>query len=94
VVPNAAVTLTSETRGTVFTAKSGSTGDYIFSSIPGDSYKVDVELNGFEKVERTGILAITADTVAVPPIALEVGSRRPAASVPWSWKRKLFRTFR
>jgi len=74
VVPNAPISLTSETRGTVFTAKSASTGDYIFSSIPGDTYTISVAVAGFKKVERTGILAITGDTVAVPPISLEVGA--------------------
>ena len=74
VIPNASITLTSETRGTVFTGTSTSSGDFIFPNIPGDTYKIDVSMTGFTKVERTGILAVDGDRVAVPPITLEVGN--------------------
>jgi len=74
VVPAAAVTLTSETRGTVFTTKSTSSGDFTFPNIPGDTYTVAVTLTGFKKVQRTGIEAVLGNTVAVPPITLEVGA--------------------
>ncbi len=74
VVPDAQVTLTSQTRGTVFTGKSASTGDFIFPNIPGDTYKINVSLTGFAKVERSGILAVAGDRVAIPPFTLEIGS--------------------
>ena len=74
VVPNAAVTLTSETRGTVFTETTTSSGDFIFPNIPGDNYTVSVTLSGFKKVERTGIEAVPGSRVAVPAITLEVGA--------------------
>jgi len=74
VIPNAAVTLTSETRGTTFSALSTSTGDFSFPSIPGDTYKVTVTMAGFKKVERSGIQAVLGDRLAVPAITLEVGN--------------------
>ncbi len=73
VVPNASVTLTSETRGTTFSGVSTSTGDFIFPSIPGDTYIITVAMTGFKKVERTGIQAVPGDRVAVPAITLEIG---------------------
>ena len=73
VVPSADVTLTSETRGTTFKGSSTATGNFIFPSIPGDTYKITVTMTGFKKVERTGIQAVPGDTVAVPAITLEVG---------------------
>jgi len=74
VVPNATVTLTSETRGTIFPGTTTSSGDFIFPNIPGDNYTVSVALSGFKKVERTGIEAVPGSRVAVPPITLEVGA--------------------
>lgn len=73
-IPNAAVTLTSEARGTTFQAISTSTGDFTFPSIPGDTYRIAVTMVGFKKVERSGIQAVPGDRVAVPAITLEVGS--------------------
>ena len=55
VIPNAAVTLTSETRGTTFPGTTNPTGDFIFPNIPGDTYTVSVTFTGFKKAERTGI---------------------------------------
>ncbi len=49
VVPNAMLTLTSETRGTTFSGTTSSTGDFIFPNIPGDTYTVSVSLTGFKK---------------------------------------------
>jgi hypothetical protein len=74
VVPNAEVTITSETRGTVFTGTTTAAGDFIFPNIPGDTYTVGVTLSGFKKVERTGIEAVPGSRVGVPAITLEVGA--------------------
>ncbi len=74
VVPNAMLTLTSETRGTTFSGTTSSTGDFIFPNIPGDTYTVSVSLTGFKKVERTGIEGVPGSRVAVPAITLEVGN--------------------
>ena len=74
VVANAPVTLTSETRGTTFKTTSASSGDFIFPNVPGDSYKVEASMTGFNTVVRTGIQAVPGGTVAVPPITLEIGN--------------------
>src|SRR5690242_6930274 len=47
VIPNASVTLTSETRGTTFAGLTHATGDFNFSSIPGDTYRITVTMTGF-----------------------------------------------
>ena len=81
VIAGADVTLTSETRGTAFPAKTSATGDFIFSNIPGDTYTVAVSTEGFKKVERTGISAVPGDRVAVPPITLEIGNLNETVEV-------------
>jgi len=74
VVAGAALTLTSETRGSTFPAVSGSTGDFIITNLPGDTYTVAVTMNGFKKAERAGVAANPGDRVAIGTITLEVGN--------------------
>jgi len=73
VVPGAAVSVISETRGVTFPTTSGSTGDFIITNIPGDTYTISVSMNGFKQVERKGVLVVAGDRVAVGNITLEVG---------------------
>ena len=52
VIPGAAVTVISESRGTMFETQSSNTGDFVISNIPGDTYTVRVTLTGFKTLER------------------------------------------
>ncbi|MFB3779038.1 MAG: carboxypeptidase regulatory-like domain-containing protein [Bryobacteraceae bacterium] len=73
-IPGAAISVISETRGTVFPTTSGPTGDFIIMNIPGDTYTVSVSVPGFRKVERTGIRVVAGDRVGIGTITLEVAS--------------------
>ncbi len=73
VVPGAAVSVISETRGSSFPTTSGATGDFIITNIPGDTYTISVTMNGFKKVDRKGVQVVAGDRVAVGNITLEVG---------------------
>ena len=56
VIPGAAVTLTSDTRGTklpdVFTERSG---DFTFVNVPPDKYTVQVTMQGFKPAKQSGV---------------------------------------
>ena len=73
VIPGATITLVSETRGTTFETQSNEAGDFVFSSVPGDTYTVRVAMDGFRTSERKGVAASPGDRVAVPPMTVEVG---------------------
>src|SRR5579864_8619474 len=73
VIPGASISLISETRGTTFEAKTGATGDFVITNIPGDTYTVRAAMSGFRNAERGGVLVVPGDRVAVGTIALEVG---------------------
>ena len=67
VVPGATVTLVSETRGTkVADAHTNENGDFVFPNVPGDTYTVEVTLEGFKTLRRTGVLVSPGDRVVVP----------------------------
>jgi hypothetical protein len=74
VIPGATVILISESRNTrsapVITNE---TGDYVFPNVTADTYTVEVTLEGFKTVRRTGVVVSGADRVGVPRITLEPG---------------------
>ena len=65
VIPGAAVTLISETRGTrtsdVFTNASG---DFVFVNVSPDRYTVQVTMTGFKTLERSGITLTAGDRLS------------------------------
>ena len=73
VIPGATITLVSETRGITFETQSNDAGDFVFSSVPGDTYTVRVSMDGFRTSERKGVAASPGDRVAVPAMTVEVG---------------------
>ena len=74
VIPGATVTLVSETRGTSLESVTSATGDFVFSNITGDTYRVRVSMDGFKTVERRAIAVSPGDRVVVPTLNLEVGA--------------------
>ena len=109
VIPGAAVTLTSETRGThlsdVFTNENG---DFTFVNVPPDRYKVEIKMTGFKPAQQTGISVSPGDRLSVGVFTIEVGgspipsssrrSRRPynrrAVSARSSSRRRRSKTCR
>ena len=74
VVPGATVTLVSDTRGTkVADTHTNENGDFVFPNVPGDTYTVEVTLEGFKTLRRAGLLVSPGDRVAVPTMTLTVG---------------------
>jgi hypothetical protein len=74
IIPGAAVTLTSETRGTkladVFTDESG---DFTFINVPPDKYTVQVSMTGFKPAKQAGVSVSPGDRQSVGVFTIEVG---------------------
>ena len=82
VVPNANVTLISETHGTKSaTLATNSSGDYVFPNVAPDTYTVEVSAPAFKLVKQTGVVVSGADRVGVPPITLTVGGTTETVTV-------------
>jgi hypothetical protein len=74
VIPGATVVLVSETRGTKSAAVATSeTGDYVFPNVTADRYTVEVSLESFKTVKRTGIVVSGGDRIGVPSLTLQPG---------------------
>lgn len=82
VVPNANVTLISETKGTKSsTLVTNASGDYVFPNVAPDTYTVEVSAAAFKLVKQTGVVVSGADRVGVPPITLTVGGTAETITV-------------
>src|SRR3954463_7683052 len=74
VIPGATVTLISETRGTqlsdVFTNENG---DFTFPNVSPDRYTLQVTMEGFKTLRRTGVVISAGDRTSIGTLAIEVG---------------------
>src|SRR5690349_9821465 len=66
VIPGAAITLTSDTRGTklsdVFT---NDQGDFTFVNVPPDKYTIAVSMQGFKPAKQSGISVSPGDRLSI-----------------------------
>ena len=73
VVAGATVKLINDERGFSRTAVTTGSGSYSFSSVPPDTYRIEVEANGFKKTVQSNV-ALLVDKSTSVNIALEVGA--------------------
>jgi hypothetical protein len=82
VIPGATVTLLSETRGIqVADVQTNGNGDFVFPNIQGDTYTIQVALEGFKTLRRTGIFVSPGDRVVVPTVTLSLGGLNETVDV-------------
>src|SRR5258708_31503282 len=82
VIPGATVVLISDTRGTRSApAITSATGNYVFPNVTADTYTVEVTLEGFKSVRRTGVAVSGGDRVGVQPVTLEPGALAETVTV-------------
>jgi Carboxypeptidase regulatory-like domain len=82
VVPGATVVLISEARGTKSApAVTTVDGDFVFPNVTADKYTVEVTMEGFKTLRRTGVQVTGGDRVAVPGIVIEVGGASETVNV-------------
>ena len=73
-LPGAVVTLTSETRGTKLADTVTNTNDFVFPNVTADSYIVQVTLDGFKTLKRSGIKVSPGDRMVMGTLTIEVGT--------------------
>jgi len=74
-LPGAVVTLTSETRGTKLAdTVTNTNGDFVFPNVTADTYVVQVTLDGFKTLKRSGIKVSPGDRMVMGTLTIEVGA--------------------
>src|SRR4026207_2257713 len=82
VVPGATVVLISETKGTKSApVVTNAAGDYVFPNVAADTYTVEVSMEGFKTVRRTGVSVSGGDRIAVGSLVLDVGGTAETVNV-------------
>src|SRR5262245_15805019 len=82
VVPGATVTLTSEARGTQLPpAFTNSSGDFVFANVPPDTYTIQVAMEGFKTLKRSGIAVSAGDRVGIGSLTIELGGLTETVTV-------------
>ncbi|MEP6918522.1 MAG: carboxypeptidase-like regulatory domain-containing protein, partial [Acidobacteriota bacterium] len=74
VIPGATVTLVSEARGTRSSpVVTNGSGDFTFINMVADTYTIEVTLESFKTLKRSGIAVSPGARIAVGTLALEIG---------------------
>ena len=82
VVPGATVTLISDTKGTKLApVVTGENGTYPFPNVTPDTYTVEVTMDGFKTLRRSGVALSAGDRVAIPPLSIQVGGTSETVDV-------------
>ena len=82
VIPGATVVLISEARGTKSApAITNEAGSYIFPNVTPDTYTIEITMDAFKTVRRTGVAVSGADRVGVPAVTLEPGTLAETVNV-------------
>src|SRR6202012_5911537 len=80
VVPNAAITVTDVSKNTSVTAQSDGAGEYRVQHLIPDTYRVDVEVSGFNKSTAENVI-VYADTSPKVDLKLSVASATATVTV-------------
>jgi hypothetical protein len=82
VVPGATVVLISEARGTrTAPATTDANGDFVFPNVVVDTYTVEVVMDGFRTLRRSGVAVSAGSRVPVGALTLEVGGAAETVEV-------------
>src|SRR5712691_6055803 len=81
VVPDAKVTLTSESTGAVRQINSDQRGDFTFNALQPDSYTLTVEHSGFKKYEKKNWVLNPSDHLSAGEIKLQLGEASESVEV-------------
>ena len=80
-VSGANVTLKDASKGVAQAATSDREGRFTFPIVPPGNYIVSIEAKGFKKTERTDLLMVANDKLALGNVTLEVGATTDTVSV-------------
>jgi hypothetical protein len=82
VIPGATVVLVSETKGTrsapVIT---NATGDYVLPNVTPDTYTVEITMEGFKPLRRTGVQVSGGDRVGLGAMTIQIGGATETVNV-------------
>ncbi len=73
--------VTDQSTATSQTTQTKESGHFVFPEIRPGTYTLSLEKQGFESLEKTGILLLTEDRLSVGMLTLKVGSTSELVTV-------------
>lgn len=73
-VANAKIVVTETNQGFSLTTTTDSEGRFVFPQVAPGTYALRIEASGFKKLERTGVVLVSTDKLALGSLTLEVGA--------------------
>jgi hypothetical protein len=80
-VPDAAITVKDVDKGVTQSTTSDKEGHFTFPTLPPGTYTIGVESKGFKRAERTGLLLVANDKLALGNVTLEIGATTDTVSI-------------
>lgn len=80
-IANATVTVVDEAKGYSQKATTDAEGRFVFPQLPPATYVLSVEATGFKKLQKTDIVLVANDKLALGDMALEVGTTSETVTV-------------
>src|SRR5712691_966336 len=80
VVPNAPVEAKNTATGVVLSVATSATGNYFLGDLPAGTYELNVNLPGFKKYSRTGVIVQQLQTTRID-VSLSIGSATESITV-------------
>lgn len=80
-VPRARVTITNQLTTSRETAQTNESGYFVFPEVLPGTYLVSVEMEGFQKIQKNGIVVLPADRISVGALRLTLGSVQSVVNV-------------
>jgi hypothetical protein len=81
VVPNATVTVRGTQIGLTRTTQSSPSGEFVVPNLPPATYSIDVEVQGFKKLESRQVVLSAADKLNAGDFVLQVGATTETVNV-------------
>src|SRR5262245_51172201 len=82
IIPGATVTLISEARGTRSApVVTNEAGDFVFPNVTADTYTIQVEMDSFRTLRRSGIAVSPGSHMAIGTLTIEVGGTSEVVTV-------------
>ncbi len=81
VIANAKVTARSQAIGLTRTVTSSPDGNFVFPNLQPGTYAISVEMQGFKKMETTGVVLSAADKLNIGDMVLQVGAAEATVTV-------------
>src|SRR5262245_51814236 len=80
-ISGATLKISDDSKGISLSGSTDNEGRFVFPQVPPGTYTLSIEASGFKKLERTGIVLVANDKLALGDITVQVGATSETVTV-------------